>query len=315
MQPPETIAAGEVDISATLRRLAKGWVTIVAALAIALTAAVIYLNLSTYEYAVAMRIAPVATSGGDGLSSRFASLGGLAAVAGVSLPDSGGSASFKLYVESLHSRDVANILSRDPALMHKVFVREWDDRAKAWRLPSGIFHDATVAIKSLLGLPILPWAPPSAARLQQWMQEKIGVEQNIKTPVVTVTLSSDAPVFAAHFLDRLGSTVDELLRERALLRTNEYIQYLSQRMATITLAEQRVAVAQALGEQERIKMAASSDRPYAAEVFDHPSASDRPVSPSPAKVLTIALVLGLVSGIGLVLTRPLRMQRSAGGTP
>ena len=52
-----------------------------------------------------------------------------------------------------------------------------------------------------------------------------------------------------------------MLRERALLRTNDYIRYLSLRLQTVTLAEQHVAIAQALGEQERLKMAMSSSSP------------------------------------------------------
>lgn len=297
---------GGIDIAATLRLLRRRWTLIAGCVVAALIVAVVYLNFVTYRYAVQMRIVPVAAANGDGLSSKLSQIGGLAAVAGVSLPDAGGSGTFKLFVEAMHSRDVADILARDRELMHDVFAKEWDARTKTWRRPQGFVHDLAGTLKSMLGVPARPFAPPGAARLQDWMETQVSVDQNLKTPVVTITILSDRPAFAVKFLDRLCTTIDAMLRERAQLRTDDYIRYLSARLPTITLAEQRIAIFQALGEQERLKMAMSSDRPYAAETFEHPAASDRPVVPVPLKVLAIALILGLLVGVGLAFVIPRR---------
>ena len=295
----EPDAPGSIDLAATLAVLRRRWRLIAGCVAIALLGAVAYLNLATYRYAVEMRVAPTATGSSDGLSSKLGQLGGLAAVAGVSLPDSGGSAAFKLYVEALHSRDVADLLALDPGILHGAFAREWDARTRTWRQPQGFVHDAAGAVKPLLGIPDRPFAPPGAARLEKWITDNVAVDQNLKTPVVTVTMMSDDPAFAVRFLDRLGTTVDTMLRQRALLRADDDIAYLSARLPTVTLAEQRVAIAQSLGEQERLKMAASSSRAYAADVFEHPAASDRPVTPVPTKILAVALLLGLAAGVAL----------------
>jgi LPS O-antigen subunit length determinant protein (WzzB/FepE family) len=295
-----------IDVAATLLLLLRRWPLIIGCIITALIAAVVYLHAATYRYAVTMRVAPPASSAGDGVSSRLSQLGGLAAVAGVSLPDSGGSASFKLFVEALHSRDVAEALARDPAIMHGIFRQEWDARTRTWRLPSGFIYGLSKSVKPVLGIPSRAFAPPGPARLKQWLVDNIGVDQNLKTPVVTVTLMSEDPALAIYVLKQLDSTIDTMLRERALLRADEYIRYLAARLPTIALAEQRIAIAQALGEQERLKMAAGSNRAFAAEVFEHPAATDRPVLPVPSKVLAMALLLGLVVGVGLALVIPRR---------
>ena len=291
----------DIDIATITARVQARWKMIAGCILAALVGAVIYLNLVPYRYAIEMRVAPVGGGGSDGISSKLSQLGGLAAVAGVSLPDSGGSNSFKLFVEALHSRDAAVTLASDPVILHGAFARDWSDTTKTWRVPSGLVHDAAALFKSLLGIPPRPFAPPGAARLQEWMNEQVSVDQNLKTPVVTVSMLSDDPAFAVMFLNRLAATVDDMLRRRMLLRTDDYIAYLMARLPAITLAEQRVAVAQALGEQERIKMAASSNRAYAADIFEHPAASASPISPSPAKVLVLALLIGLVTGTGAAL--------------
>ena len=307
MATNDDVIRNDIDLAATITVLRRGWRKIVVFIIVALAAAIAYLNIVSHRYAIEMRLAPVANSSNDGVSSKLSQLGGLAAVAGVSLPDSAGSGSFKLFVEALHSRDIADILARDPIIMHGAFAREWDGATQSWRQPAPIVETVTTVLKSMLGMSIRPFAPPGAARLQEWMSNEVAVDQNLKTPVVTVSLLDKDSAFAVHFLDRLASSIDAQLRQRALLRSNDYIRYLTARLPTVTLAEQRVAIAQALGEQERLKMAASSDRSYAAEVFEHPAASDRPMSPVPWKVLAIALMLGTILGIvATLIARPIK---------
>ena len=296
-------ADGGIDIAATLRTLRKRWWLVAGCVVTALVVAIVYLAVVPYRYAVQMRVAPVAGTGSDGLSGKLSQFGGLAAAAGVALPETGGSASFRLYVEALHSHDVADIMAHDAGLMHRIFYREWDPARHRWIPPAGTVHDLATTIKSALRLPVLPWEPPGAARLAAWLNEQIIIDQNVKTPVVTVSMFGADPALAIDVLTRLGGTVDELLRQRALIRTDDYIRYLAARLPTISLAEQRVAVAQALGEQERLKMVASSGQPYAAEVFEHPAASERPVTPNVGKTIVVALVLGLAAGIAFALLR------------
>ncbi len=94
------------------------------------------------------------------------------------------------------------------------------------------------------------------------MSEQVAIDQNLKTPVVTVSVMSDDPAFAVYFLDRLTTTANAVLRQRALLRVNDWIRDL---------------------------------------MFESPAASDRPVTPVPAKTLALALVRGFAAGLKLVL--------------
>jgi uncharacterized protein involved in exopolysaccharide biosynthesis len=314
MDPSDRALDGRVDVAAIIATLKARWRPIIIVPLVSIAIAILYLNVTPPRYEAQMRVIAAASSAGDGLSGKLSQFGGLAAVAGVSLPDSGGSSSFKLYVEAMHSRDVAEILARDASIMHGVFVSEWDASAKQWRPPSGIIYDTSKTIKPLIGLTNRSWEAPGSARLQIWMAQEIAVAQNAKSPVVTVSVRSKDPKFAIMFLKKLNLVIDKMLRARTLLRTDDYIRYLTARMPTIVLAEQRVAIAQALSEQERIKMVASSTRPYAAELFEHPAASDRPVSPEPIKVLAIATVLGLVFGLGWAFVIPLRVRSSAFST-
>src|SRR5690606_16351275 len=96
-----------------------------------------------------------------------------------------------------------------------------------------------------------------------------------------------------------------------LKRSSGNIAYLTEQLSKATVAEYREAIAQALSEQEKIRMASSSTAPFAAEPFGSAAASPRPTSPQPLLVLIVSIVGGGILGSLLVLGRGfLRYQAS-----
>lgn len=316
MNPTDTVVVlteETVDFAAAWALLRRRWWVIALTTIAALLIGILVLHSATYRYTSTMVISPAQTSGSDGISSRLGSLGGLASAVGVSLPEGGGGAAFKLYVEGLKSYDVAQVLARDPDIMHHLFFAEWDAATRQWRRPQGAMHGFINAVKDVLGIPNLPWQAPDATRLQTLFETQLMVEVNARSPVVIVRFEDRDPAFANRLLERINSTTDGLLRARAILRTNDYIAYLNAKLRTVELTEQRQSITQTLDDQERIKMAESSTRPFAAEVFSGPSATSRPTSPKPYKLLLLAMLGGVGLGVAIVLLHARR--RSHGRAP
>ena len=107
--------------------------------------------------------------------------------------------------------------------------------------------------------------------------------------------------FAMQLLRSLHQTADEMLRQRAIKRTTDYIAYLSGTLAKITVAEHRLAIAQALSEQEKAAMAARSGAAFAAEVLEQPWANSYPSSPSVLQTLARWTFIGTLAGCALAL--------------
>lgn len=301
----------QIDFVLLFAILRRGWLTITVCALLAVAAVVLYLHNASYRYTASMVVTPAQSASIDGLGSRLGQLGGLASAVGVSLPDTNTSASFKLYIEGLKAYDTAQVLAGDPALMHHLFEREWDEKTRQWREPASSLRSLINAAKDILGIPNLPWAPPGAARLQGLLEDDLIVDVNPRSPVITMHFSHKDPKFAQLLLTRIDETVDSLMRHRALLRTNDYIDYLTGKLRTVQLAEQRLSITQTLGEQERVRMAASSTRPFVADVFSGPSATPRPTSPRPYLLLILSLLGGLALGVVVVLIRARRRSRAA----
>ena len=210
----------------------------------------------------------------------------------------GGGINFQLYREAIYERQTADALARDPRIMRTIFEKEWNASTQNWVAPTGLVVGAKALINSAIGVPARNWQPPDAARLQEVIRKTVTVEVNTKSPVVRVSFDHPDPAFAVYFLNALHKDVDASLRARLVARTETYIAYLSEKLMTVTIAEHRQALAQALSDQEKLRMTASSGVAFAAEPFGEAAATRKPVSPNGPLVLVVAALLGIVAGIG-----------------
>lgn len=300
--PVETVDATADDtlwLSELLAKLRARWLVVVATAAVFFVAGLIYLWTAEYTYTAAMRVSSAQTS-----TQRpgLGALGGLAAIAGVGGGMSGEAATpFKLYVEGLKSREVATRLSRNPELMRVVFKREWDARSGKWREPTSVLRTIKDSVFRILGLPVYPWEAPGPAQLQEFLGENIAIDQNIKTPLVTVTFDAPDPVFAVKFLTALHEADDGFLREQSRARTQSNISYLTGKLETVSLAEYRQVLFDAIAEQEQQMMLVNNATPYAADPFGPATVSLQPTNPRPLLVLIAATIAGLVAGVAFAI--------------
>ena len=258
--------------------------------------ALLYLNTATYKYTATLMVSPVQSSQGGGLSGKLGGLGNLASLAGINIGADAATQAFMLYQKGLYSRDIADLLAKDPQIMHAVFHKRWDAAAKQWIPPNPTVHAIAQFVQTILGMPLHDWQPPDGSLLQEYINDNVNVEVDPEKPVVTITYNDEDPQFAVKFLHALDRTIDGKLRDLALVRSNQYIGYLSDQLTKVANTDVREALMATLTDQENTKMMASVTAPYSAQPFGPPSASRRPMSPKPFLVLAVALAIGLFAG-------------------
>nr|WP_243451746.1 Wzz/FepE/Etk N-terminal domain-containing protein [Sphingosinicella soli] len=301
-----------MDLFGIMTVLWKRRLVILLAAMLGVGAAVIYLHYATFYYTSELRVTPVQEDAGN----LGGGLGGLASMAGFSLGKGMQATSFDLYLEELGSREVAQELSLDHALMQTVFVDRWDARTGQWRQPQGNLESVKRAVKRLLGVPIYSWRPPGAPDLQQYIVTNLEVEDSDEKSATVLRFEHRDPRFAHTLLWRLHRTADDAVSRRALARTTAYIAYLEAKLAQVTLTEHRQALGQSLIEQERQRMIASSGLPYAADPLGDVAVSPRPTWPRPLSVLLLGLIGGGVIGmIAAFFAHMLRQMRSTAAHP
>lgn len=281
-------------IHRVLARIARRWWLLPLGMATGLLLVGIYLRQAAFVYSAELKVYPAPSSSG----SRPASpLGGLAALTGLAVGGAGeGVSPFRFYLDGIYSPEVAARLARDPVVMHTIFANEWDAGARAWHAPSSLSTTLRGLVAGVLGLPQFGWQAPDAARLQAYIADRVTVRQSVKTPIVALGHDFPDRAFARSFVVKLHRTVDDYLRAQQMARTRGNIAYLAGKLATVTLAEQRLALVASLSEQERQAMLAYGNAPYAADPFDTATVSDEPTRPRPWPLAVAAMLAGLIVG-------------------
>lgn len=286
----------------------QSWRLILGCAAIGFAIAVLDLRGKTYSYPVEMQASTVqATTSGPSMSgNRMSQLSSLANLANISMPTTQNEIQFQFFVDSLRSRDLADEIAKNHEIMLALYGGQWDPATQTWvEPPTGTQTKIKLWLRNLLGLaPTPPWHAPNGEEIKSFLDRSLEVLQDPrKNYMVTLKLVTGDRAFSARFLDVLVKTADDRLRQKALARARDYIGYLTSKLNTVTVAEHRDALTAALGEQERYAMVASSGKPFAAEVFQSPWASNLPASPSPRQVFLVWMFLGAAAALSFAFAR------------
>ena len=279
--------------------LLGGWKIILVCALASLLWTVYQVHRAIPIYQAQMIVTPVQLTPEEATASRInGALGNLANLAGIPASNNQLATQFRLYVDSMASRDLGEDLARDKQLMHTLFAGEWDAASQIWRQPDRDFaNQVRRTVYGMLGYPQQEWTPPDGARMQQFLTTNVHVDQDPrKAYLVTISYASHDTDFAVRFLRKLNAAADNHLRQKALTRARQYIRYLSDKLDTVTIADHRAAIMATLSDQEKYEMVASSAAPFAADMFDAPSASQYAISPQPRRLYMVGLLKGLVAG-------------------
>lgn len=292
--------ATTVDLLAFVAYLRKRIWWLAAAMLAGLLLAFAYLNVATPKYAATLRVSPAA-AGGGGLGGALGQLGGIAAMAGIDVRQgsSSGASPFDLYLDTLRSRHVADLLAKDQRLMQHIFISEWDPSTGQWRERRSVLRSAYKVVKQIAGQPGPEWHPPAGGELADYLSKKVVIQApKPKEPPVTSLLYEDQdPAFAAMLLDRLSAVADDSVRQRTLVRATTYARYLENRLKVTDNVDQQRRLSEILLDQERAIMMAGSSVPFAATPSEPAVPSQRPVRPNVVTTLFVGLLVGAIVGV------------------
>lgn len=136
----------------------------------------------------------------------------------------------------------------------------------------------------------------SPQELAEYLQKHITIEPVGTSTVRRLVYKHPDPVFAAFLLQNLHHITDRTIRDKIRTESEARIQYLQASILSTRNPEHRKALTTLLLEQERLKMLASIDQPYAAAIVEPASYSARPKWPNKAFVYAAFILCGMILG-------------------
>lgn len=268
----------------------------------ALLGTIVWLSIVTPEYTAMMVIGPVPKNGVKGGSAGVLDVGSfLGAGLGGGLND----ADFSKFLAILDSVAVAGLLEEQHGVMKVVFDSQWN--GQTWAQPDSLGTSVSNAVKSILGLP--GWTPPTTVDLAAYIKKSVDVAKKGESALRVLSFSHKDREFAVAFLKALHQETDALLRAEAIRRSSAEIEYLKEKLRTLTVNEQRQTFIDMLSEQEKTMVLLQIGLPFTAAEIDPASASIRPTFPKGGLTLVVGIVGGFLFGCLAALILSLR-QRS-----
>ena len=295
------LADDEIDLRELFAELWRGKWLILSISCVSLALASFYLNGAVRKHTVSMTFKPVIEE-----SSRpnLAGLGGLASLAGVSLPQSG-SGDFATYRTLLGSQEVAERVIATTELLLAIFKNEWDAQNAQFREPSrGVLRQSLSGLKSVLtGDEKGDYIAPNPQRLSIFVEDTFTLTLDKETGFLTVSAESDDPELIVALIIAATEATDELMKERYIINAEQTLQFYQSKILISRSREHREALAKLISAEDQKLMLTSEGRHFVAEPLTRATISMAPTSPKSVLVLALALIFGGCVGAAFVLIR------------
>ena len=245
---------------------------------------VIWALLTRPVYRSEVSIVPASTDGlAAGLGSLSGQFGGLASLAGISLPKSG---NWDQAVAKLRSRHLIETLVNNNDLLPRLFPDKWDASAGRW----------------LDG----PENRPSMGDAVQLIRQRVlQIREDPKTGMVTVRVDWHDPMLAAKWANQLVALADAEMRREAIDDSSQALTALRGELDRAEQVELRSAISRLMEAQVKTKMLATIRKEYAFHIIDPavPADLDKRVQPTRTVMVLAGGILGVILGMLFVLLR------------
>ena len=272
------VPANTVPAAALLRVVRYRWKWLLALTLVPGLAALLLSLTSPRRYEADLVALPRGPQDRGGLlNSLSGSLGGLAAIAGLTLGEGGQRAES---IQMLQSQILARDFIQDHHLLPVLFPGDWDSRRQAWRKRPRTMNEAV-----------------------KYFDHGIrNVIEDRRTGLVTVRIIWSDPVQASAWANELVRRANDELRRRAVVRAQSSIEYLKREARDADAVEIQKTLYRLMEDQYKTLLLANVSNDYAFSVIDPavPADLDQYVSPRVGLYTVAGLFFGLVLAATLV---------------
>ena len=296
----------EIDLRELFSALWRGKYFIIIFTMISLAAGSLYLRSLSSNYKVSILLAPVQE---QQRTANFGNLGGLASIAGISLPTSSAS-DFAKYEIMLKTQEISTQIFKEQKLIQSLFSGEWDNNQQIFREPKANRRKLiTNSIKKLLtGRPPREYMEPNPARLKALINGKIRIGVDTRTGYLTLGAETSNPELLTKLLVSMIKNTDELFKKKFIKQSNDAVQFYQIKISKARSQEHRKILATLIAKEERKLLLASRNSQFVAEILTGPNTSLYPTSPKASIILAVSILLGGFLSCGLLLFRSFRSK-------
>lgn len=235
-------------------------------------------------------------------SVNLGGMGGIASIAGISLPSSGREAKGHLILAHIESKAfLKKLIEIDGVLPSLMAAKSYDDTT------GEIIYD-----EKQYDNKIKKWVrqvkPPLSRTpsVQEAYPHYIGiltVNQSPQTGYISISVEHLSPVFARDFLVLVVNNLNSLLQQKDLEESSDALNFLKSEMENTRLVELRNSMSDLVEAQLKTQMMAKISSEYVLQTIEPPLIPEQKSKPNRTMICILGTILGAMIGILTILIR------------
>ena len=291
----------EIDLKELFMVLWSGKFLITGITGIAAIASVVIALMLPNIYTANSLLAPAEQSGG-GMSALMQQYGGLASLAGVSLPGGEDGSRAQLGMQLMKSRAfIGDFVERRDILPELMAVKAWDAGSGQIVFDPESYDAASKTWVREVEAPKLP--TPSAQEAHKAFSEILSVSQDKQTGYITVSINHQSPTVAAQWVSWLVEDVNSAVKAQDVSEAEKSIEYLREQVTNTSLADLQAVFFDLIQSQTETVMLAEVRQEYVFKTIDPAVSPEEKSKPSRALICVLGTLLGGMLGVVIVLIR------------
>jgi uncharacterized protein involved in exopolysaccharide biosynthesis len=275
----------------------KWWIGGITAIA-SIIAVVFALSLPSIYQSEAL-LAPASSSSG-GLGGLAKQYGGLASLAGISLPGGGSDDKTALGLEVMKSRRfIAEFIERHDLLVPLMASSGWDRSTGDLIIDNEIYESAAKKWVRDVSPPKRP--VPSLQEAYQEFEEGLSITEDKTSGFIRLSIKHYSPVVAQQWVVWLIEDINNTLREQDVTEAESSIAYLKQQVEMTLLTDLQSMFFELIQSQTETIMLAKVRQEYAFKTIDPAVVPEKKSEPKRAIICVLGTLLGGVLAVLLVL--------------
>jgi hypothetical protein len=198
---------------------------------------------------------------------------------------------FKQFQAELYSYRTAELLDHNYGVLCEISPTRCDFKTHTWKPKAAWRKTLSLATATLLGMPPAP-DTPQVSDLVEYIKDTVTLTTEKTSSLTIISMESRDLERSKLFLTRLVDAANQTIRERDRADLTKYVDYVSNRIESLTAVAQRPALDALLLTEERRLMLTNVQVAYAATTLDGPNA----VRSNAALKIAISVAAGFILG-------------------
>ena len=233
-------------------------------------------------------------------ASMFSQFSGLASMAGLSLPGAANDSSTEI-IEIIRSREFVKHLTKfEEVLPSLLAAKSYDQVSQKIIYDSESYNSLeNVWLENKENINTIPTYLDAHIEYSKI----VSVSKDLKTGLISISVSHISPVFAKEFLDLIINEANSLKRDKDILTSEKAIKYLQEQLAVTPQASIKGSINSLIEAQLKTRMMANIHEDYALIAIEPPFIPERRYYPVRSLIAIFGTLFGLAIGIIVVLIR------------